>query len=92
MSLIDDVGLAPLPADLVRVEDRLNDAVRADDRFLGDVAGHLLAAGRQAAPADPRAVRGIRRGRRAARRRPRRSSPAAPRSSWCTSARSTTTT
>jgi len=45
MSLIDDVGLAPLPSDLLRVEDRLNDAIRADDRFLGDVAGHLLAAG-----------------------------------------------
>jgi heptaprenyl diphosphate synthase len=45
VSLIDDVGLAPLPADLVRVEDRLIGAVRADDRFLGDVAGHLLAAG-----------------------------------------------
>ena len=45
MSLIDDVGLAPLPADLVRVENRLNDAVLADDRFLGDVAGHLLTAG-----------------------------------------------
>jgi heptaprenyl diphosphate synthase len=45
VSLIDDVGLAPLPADLVRVEDRLDAAVRVDDRFLGDVAGHLLAAG-----------------------------------------------
>ncbi|MDQ1381509.1 MAG: hypothetical protein QOJ71_2228 [Actinomycetota bacterium] len=45
MSLIDDVGLLPLPGDLVRVEDRLNEAIRADDRFLGDVAGHLLAAG-----------------------------------------------
>lgn len=45
MSLIDDVGLASLPGDLVRVEDRLNEAVRADDRFLGDVAGHLLTAG-----------------------------------------------
>ncbi len=45
MSLIDDIGLAPLPADLARVEGRLNDAVRADDQFLGDLAGHLLAAG-----------------------------------------------
>jgi heptaprenyl diphosphate synthase len=45
VSLIEDVGLAPLPADLVRVEDRLKDAVRAEDRLIGDVAGHLLAAG-----------------------------------------------
>jgi heptaprenyl diphosphate synthase len=45
VSLIDDEGLLPLPGDLVRVEDRLNEAIRADDRFLGDVAGHLLAAG-----------------------------------------------
>jgi heptaprenyl diphosphate synthase len=45
VTLIDDVGLAPLPADLVRVEERLNGSVRADDLFLGDVAGHLLAAG-----------------------------------------------
>ena len=55
MPLIDDVGLAPLARDLVRVEDRLRDAVRADDRFLGEVAGHLLAAGRQAAAAHARA-------------------------------------
>jgi heptaprenyl diphosphate synthase len=45
MSLIDDVAIAPLAGDLVRVEERLVGAVRADDRFLGDVAGHLLAAG-----------------------------------------------
>jgi heptaprenyl diphosphate synthase len=43
--LIEGIGIASLPGDLVRVEDRLQDAVRADDRFLGDVAGHLLAAG-----------------------------------------------
>src|SRR6185436_19038187 len=45
MSLIDDVAIAPLAGDLVRVEERLVGTVRADDRFLGDVAGHLLAAG-----------------------------------------------
>jgi heptaprenyl diphosphate synthase len=45
LSLIDDVGIAPLSTDLVRVEAGLDQAVRADDRFLGDVAGHLLAAG-----------------------------------------------
>ena len=39
------MGLAPLALDLGRVEVRLRDAVSADDRFLGDVAGHLLAAG-----------------------------------------------
>jgi heptaprenyl diphosphate synthase len=45
MTLVDDVGLAPLPGDLERVEARLADAVRAEDRFLGEVAAHLLAAG-----------------------------------------------
>ena len=45
MSLIDDIGIGVLPGDLVRVEERLERAVRAEDRFLGDVAGHLLAAG-----------------------------------------------
>ena len=60
MSLIDDVGLAPLPADLVRVEDRLSDAVRADDRFLGEVAGHLLAAGGKRLRPDPLPLRGLR--------------------------------
>jgi heptaprenyl diphosphate synthase len=43
--LLDEVGLAPLPVDLGRVEVRLRDAVSADDRFLGEAAGHLLAAG-----------------------------------------------
>jgi heptaprenyl diphosphate synthase len=43
--LLDEVGLAPLPKDLGRVEVRLRDAVSADDRFLGEAAGHLLAAG-----------------------------------------------
>jgi heptaprenyl diphosphate synthase len=45
VSLIDDVGLSRLPNDLVRVEERLDASVRADDRFLGEVAGHLLGAG-----------------------------------------------
>jgi heptaprenyl diphosphate synthase len=45
MTLVEDVGLAPLPGDLERVEARLADAVRAEDRFLGDVASHLLGAG-----------------------------------------------
>ena len=45
MSLIDGIGIPSLPGDLGRVEDRLGASVRADDRFLGDVAGHLLAAG-----------------------------------------------
>jgi len=43
--LLDEVGLAPLSLDLGRVEVRLRDAVSADDRFLGEAAGHLLAAG-----------------------------------------------
>jgi heptaprenyl diphosphate synthase len=45
MSLVSDVGLAPLPGDLDRVEARLADAVDAEDRFLGEVAAHLLGAG-----------------------------------------------
>jgi heptaprenyl diphosphate synthase len=45
MSLLADVGLAPLQDDLVRVEARLTDSVHTEDRFLGDVAGHLLGAG-----------------------------------------------
>ncbi len=43
--LLDEVGLAPLARDLERVEARLRHAVSADDRFLGEAAGHLLAAG-----------------------------------------------
>ena len=43
--LLDEVGLAPLARDLDRVEVRLREAVSADDRFLGEAAGHLLAAG-----------------------------------------------
>jgi heptaprenyl diphosphate synthase len=45
MSLLDEVGIAPLQDDLVRVEARLGASVASDDRLLGDVAGHLLAAG-----------------------------------------------
>jgi heptaprenyl diphosphate synthase len=45
MALVESLGLPPLSGDLERVEARLQDAVRADDRFLGDVAAHLLSAG-----------------------------------------------
>jgi heptaprenyl diphosphate synthase len=45
MALVESLGLPPLTGDLERVETRLQDAVRADDRFLGDVASHLLSAG-----------------------------------------------
>ncbi|MDZ4827037.1 MAG: polyprenyl synthetase family protein [Actinomycetota bacterium] len=45
MGLLPEVGLAPLPGDLVRVENRLSGAVDAGDRFLAEVAGHLLGAG-----------------------------------------------
>jgi heptaprenyl diphosphate synthase len=45
VTLIDEVGLAPLAGDLARVEERLSNAVLAEDRFLGEVAGHLLSAG-----------------------------------------------
>jgi heptaprenyl diphosphate synthase len=45
MSLLAEVGIAPLQDDLVRVEARLADSVTSDDRLLGDVAGHLLDAG-----------------------------------------------
>jgi len=45
MSLVDDLGLGPLTADLERVEAALAAAVHSDDRFLVDVASHLLAAG-----------------------------------------------
>jgi heptaprenyl diphosphate synthase len=45
VSLVDDVAVPPLGGDLVRIEERLQASVRAEDRFLGDVAGHLLGAG-----------------------------------------------
>src|SRR6476659_4987876 len=45
MRLVDDLGLQALPDDLQRVEAALQAAVRVEDRFLGDVASHLLGAG-----------------------------------------------
>jgi heptaprenyl diphosphate synthase len=45
VSFVDEIGLPALASDLQRVETRLRDAVAAEDRFLGDVAGHVLAAG-----------------------------------------------
>jgi len=45
MRLVEDLGLRALPDDLRRVEAALQAAVRVDDRFLGDVASHLLGAG-----------------------------------------------
>lgn len=41
----DALELAPLDADLARVEERLDDAVAHPDPFLGDVAAHLVRAG-----------------------------------------------
>ena len=45
MRLVDDLGLLALPGDLSRVETALQSAVAVEDRFLGDVASHLLGAG-----------------------------------------------
>jgi heptaprenyl diphosphate synthase len=45
MRLADTLGLEPLVTDLERVELGLRDAVRSDDRFLADVAAHLIQAG-----------------------------------------------
>jgi len=41
----ETLELAPLPADLQRVEGALRDAVRSPDRFLDEVASHLVTAG-----------------------------------------------
>ena len=41
----ETVALGPLPSDLRRVEDRLEEAVQHHDRFLGEVAAHLVTAG-----------------------------------------------
>src|SRR6059058_5447628 len=45
MGLVENLGLPDLPGDLSRVEAALQAAVRVEDRFLGDVASHLLGAG-----------------------------------------------
>ena len=45
MTLAETLRLEPLSDDLVRVEAALSDAVRHQDRFLGDVASHLVGAG-----------------------------------------------
>jgi heptaprenyl diphosphate synthase len=45
MALVEGLGLPPLRGDLERVEEALQAAVTADDRFLGEVATHLLNAG-----------------------------------------------
>lgn len=45
MGLAETLDLPPLAADLGRVETALAEAVRHPDRFLGDVASHLVAAG-----------------------------------------------
>ena len=44
MQPLEALGLAPLAADLGRVEAALAKAVRSEDPFLGDVAGHLVKA------------------------------------------------
>ena len=90
--LLDEVGLAPLPGDLERVEVRLRDAVSADDRFLGEVAGHLLAAGGKRLRPTLTLCAAYAAVRRRAGSPPTTRSPAAPRSSSCTSGRCTTTT
>jgi heptaprenyl diphosphate synthase len=45
MGLAETLELPPLPGDLRRVETSLAAAVRHPDRFLGDVASHLVQAG-----------------------------------------------
>jgi heptaprenyl diphosphate synthase len=45
MKLAETLRLPALEPDLARVEDQLDEAVRHPDRFLGDVASHLVAAG-----------------------------------------------
>jgi heptaprenyl diphosphate synthase len=45
MSPLDALGFAPMAPDMERVETALRGSVRAEDPFLSDVAGHLIAAG-----------------------------------------------
>lgn len=45
MQPLDALGLAPLAADLERVEALLVEGTRSDDPFLGEVASHLVKAG-----------------------------------------------
>ena len=45
MSPLDALGFAPMAPDMERVEAALRASVRAEDPFLSDVAGHLIAAG-----------------------------------------------
>ena len=45
MGILDDLALEPLQGDLARVETRLIEAVSVEDRFLGEVAEHLIKAG-----------------------------------------------
>src|SRR3954463_12776810 len=45
MSPLDALGLAPRAPDMERIETSLRASVRAEDPFLSDVAGHLIAAG-----------------------------------------------
>ena len=67
------LGLAPLPGDLARVEAALRASVDHDDRFLAEVAPHLIAAGGKRIRPDAHALRG------ATRRRRRRPGPATTR-------------
>jgi heptaprenyl diphosphate synthase len=45
MSPLDALGFAPMTADMERVETTLRGAVRDEDPYLSDVAGHLVSAG-----------------------------------------------
>jgi heptaprenyl diphosphate synthase len=45
MDPVRTLGLPPLAGDLARVEESLHEAVRTPDRFLAEVASHLIGAG-----------------------------------------------